>query len=93
MLLWIRHKNGFTRLTKKLNLIIFYGFLVIREIRRGPLGPRSQNFHFSLYEKKNQKIISVVLTIDFPLLFNIDQKSQKNQCSKINGFSDIDARN
>ena len=27
------------------------------------------------YMKKNQKIISVVLTIDFPLLFNIDQKS------------------
>ena len=76
---------------KKQNLIIFYGFLVIPEIRRGPFGPRSQNMHFSLCEKKNQKIISVVLTIDCPLLFNIDQKSQKNQCSKINGFPDIDA--
>ena len=75
---------------KKQNLIIFYGFLVIPEICRGPFGPRSQNMHFSLYEK-NQKIISVVLTIDCPLLFNIDQKSQKNQCSKINGFPDIDA--
>ena len=74
---------------KKQNLIIFYGFLVIPEICRGP-DPGAKICIFP-YMKKNQKIISVVLTIDCPLLFNIDQKSQKNQCSKINGFPDIDA--
>ena len=43
---------------KKLNLIIFYGFLVNQEIRRGPLGPRSQNIHFSLYEKNLKNYFS-----------------------------------
>ena len=43
---------------KKQNLIIFYGFLVIQEIRRGPLGPRSQNIHFSLYEKNLKNYFS-----------------------------------
>ena len=49
-------QKWFCTTDKKQNLIIFYGFLVIREIRRGPLGPRSQNFHFSLYEKKIKKL-------------------------------------
>ena len=36
--------------------------------------------------KKIQKIFRMVLTIDFPLFLDIDQKSQKNHPSKINGF-------
>ena len=39
---------------KKQNLIIFYGFLVIQEIRRGPLGPRRRNSFFLL--KKIRKL-------------------------------------
>ena len=49
-------QKWFCTTDKKQNLIIFYGFLVIQEIRRGPLGPRSQNIHFSLYEKKIKKL-------------------------------------
>ena len=45
-------QKWFDTTDKKLNLIIFYGFLAIQEICRGPFGPRSQNMHFSLYEKK-----------------------------------------
>ena len=36
--------------------------------------------------KKIQKIFRMVLTIDSPLFLDIDQKSQKNHPSKINGF-------
>ena len=39
--------------------------------------------------KKNQKIFRGVLTIDSPLFLDIDQKSQKNPSSKINGFRDM----
>ena len=41
--------------------------------------------------RKNQKIFRGVLTIDSPLFLDIDQKSQKNPSSKINGFRDMGA--
>ena len=53
-----------------------------------PGDPRAKNCNFS-YLKKIQKTFRRILTIDYGWLFGTEQKSQKNQCSKINGFSDI----
>ena len=53
-----------------------------------PGDPRAKNRNFS-YLKKIQKIFRMILTIDFRWLYDTEQKSQKNQCSKINGFPDI----
>ena len=54
-----------------------------------PGDPRAKNDNFS-YLTKCQKIFRRILTIDYWWLCGKEQKSQKNQCSKINGFSDID---
>ena len=53
-----------------------------------PGDPRAKNDNFS-YLTKCQKIFRRILTIDYWWLCGKEQKSQKNQCSKINGFSDI----
>ena len=50
-----------------------------------PWDPGGQKIIFPSL-KKIQKIFRMVLTIDSPLFLDIDQKSQKNHPSKINGF-------
>ena len=65
-------QKWFCTTDKKQNLIIFYGFLVIQEIRRGPLGPRSQNIHFSLYEQVDQLDPSGIL-VEWLIFFGILQ--------------------
>ena len=53
-----------------------------------PGDPRAKNRNFSNLTKR-QKTFRRILTNDYWWLCGKEQKSQRNQCSKINGLSDI----